>query len=147
MQGEHPWRTLLEGLDRTDLLDDPRFATLDLRHRNADAVDELMAEWMSRHTKMEAMEILGRHGVAAGAVLTVAELTEDMTLRDSGMLVPIDHPVHGRAWLVGWPLRMSDSHVALTQAPRVGEHNEEIYGDMLGIPAAELDRLHAAGVI
>ena len=85
--------------------------------------------------------------VPAGAVLTTAELVADPYLRKRGTFVTVEHPVRGPVLMPGFPLKMSASSVPILPAPLLGQHNEEVYAGMLGVPADELERLHQAGVI
>jgi formyl-CoA transferase len=62
------------------------------------------------------------------------------------MFVTVDHPRRGRITIPGWPVRMSGSHVPVTAAPLLGEHNGAVYGE-LGLDEPELTRLRDEGVI
>jgi formyl-CoA transferase len=59
----------------------------------------------------------------------------------------VEHPVRGPVLMPGFPLKMSASSVPILPAPLLGQHNEEVYAGMLGIPADELERLRQARVI
>lgn len=107
----------------------------------------MISDWTRRKTKHEAMEELGRADVPAGAVLSTVELAADTYLRERGMFVTVDHPVRGPILMPGFPLKMSASSVPILPAPLLGQHNDEVYGGMLGISADELARLRKCGVI
>ena len=107
----------------------------------------MISAWTCQKTKFEAMEELGRADVPAGAVLTTAELAADPYLRKRGMFVTVQHPVRGPILMPGFPLKMSASSVSILPSPLLGQHNEEVYGGMLGISADQLGRLHEAGII
>ncbi|HUW10347.1 MAG TPA: CoA transferase [Anaerolineae bacterium] len=145
--GSLQWERLLEIIGRTDAMDDPRFATPESRYEHRDEVDAMISEWTRQKRKLEAMEELGRADVPAGAVLSTVELAADPYLRERGMFVTVDHPVRGPILMPGFPLKMSASSVPILPAPILGQHNEEVYGDMLGISADEIERLGQAGVI
>jgi len=138
---------LLEVIGRSDVSRDPRFATPESRYAHRDAVDAMITAWTSNKTKHEAMEELGRADVPAGAVLTTAELSADPYLHERGTMVTMEHPVRGSIVMPGFPIKMSASSVPILPAPLLGQHNKEIYEDMLGISADELDRLREAKVI
>jgi formyl-CoA transferase len=63
------------------------------------------------------------------------------------MIVTVDHPERGPFKTVGCPLKLSDSPVEIERSPLLGEHNDQIYGGVLNLPAAELASLKVNGVI
>ena len=129
---EEHWRRLVRAIGREDLLDDPRMADGPTRAKNQAAVDAAITEWTSKRTKQEVTEIIAGAGVPCGAVLTTLELLHDPDLHARGMMQKIDHPLRGPVIVPGWPLRMSDSKVALKCAPIHGADTEAIYGEWLG---------------
>jgi formyl-CoA transferase len=145
--GSPQWERLLEVIGRTDVSNDPRFATPESRYECRDEVNEMISAWTRQKTKFEAMEELGRADVPAGAVLTTAELAADSYLQKRGTFVTMEHPVRGPVLMPGFPLKMSASSVPILPSPLLGEHNEEVYMGMLGISADEFERLRQARVI
>jgi formyl-CoA transferase len=141
------WSELLKVIGRTDLEDDPRFATHDLRTRNVAAMNEVLATWTCQHTKREVMLALGKVGVPAGAVFDTFELYSDEHLRQNGTFVTVQHPKRGSYTVPGWPVRMSASAVPATAAPLLGQHTEEVLSDLLKIDAAGITELRDRGVI
>lgn len=146
-EGSQQWKHLLEIIGRTDVLNDPRFETPETRYDYRDEVDAIISAWTCRRTKVEAMKELGRAGVPAGAVFSTADLSADPYLQKRGMFVTVDHPMHGPILMPGFPLKMSESSVPILPAPLLGEHNEEVYGGILGMTEEEMDWLRQAGVI
>ncbi len=145
--GDHHWQRLLGVIGRDDLLDDPRFTTGRDRWAHHEEVDALIEAWTIQRPKREAMEILGRAGVPAGAIFDTDELLNDPFLRQRGMFPTVHHPVRGSFAMPGWPVRMSDSNVPVTAAPLLGQHNQEVYGELLGYDAEKLAALREARVI
>ena len=145
--GDEQWHRLLDVVGRPDLKDDPRFAGAPRRARHRDVIDALLSAWTRSRTKRQAMVELGAAGVPAGAVFDTLELSEDPDLRRRGMFVTVDHPRRGRITIPGWPVRMSGSHVPVTAAPLLGEHNGAVYGELLGLDEPELARLRKEGVV
>jgi formyl-CoA transferase len=145
--GNHHWQRLLDAIGRPDLKDDVRFTNPALRAEHGALVDELIGEWTSRHEKREAMRILGEAGVPCSAVFDTLELTEDPDLNRRGVIVTVEHPTRGRFKMPGWPVRMERSRVPVRAAPLLGQHNAEVYGELLGLEASELETLAAEGVI
>ena len=145
--GNHHWQRLLQVIGREDLLDDPRFATNTDRFANKDAVDEVLQHWIGQRTKREVMETLGKAGIPAGAVFDTNELINDPFLRERGMFSTVDHPQRGQVTMPGWPVKMSESKVPMVAAPLLGQHNQQVYGELVGCTPEQLDALHAEEVI
>jgi formyl-CoA transferase len=98
-------------------------------------------------SKLEAMEELGRANVPAGAVFSTADLSADPYLHERGTIVTIEHPVQGKVVMPGNSMKLSASQVPIEPAPLLGQHNEEVYAGMLGVPPQELERLRQVGAI
>jgi len=75
------------------------------------------------------------------------EITQDPALQKREMIVTVEHPKRGKFTLPGWPVKMSDSHVAVDRAPLLGEHSDEIYSEWLGFSASDLADLRAREII
>ena len=144
---EDHWRRLVKAIGREDLLTDPRMSDPSTRGANREAVDEAINAWTSKHTKQEVTEIIAGAGVPCGAVMTTLELMHDPDLHARGMMQTIDHPVRGPVIVTGWPLRMSDTKVALKPSPVLGGDCEAIYGEWLGCSPDEVKDLKKAKVI
>lgn len=141
------WKRLLKVIGREDLMDDPRFETPESRYEHREEIDKIISEWTMQYTKQEAMEILGKADVPASAVMTTVDITNDEYLRRRGTMVEIDHPVRGKLVIPGNSIQMSASSLEVKPAPLLGEHNEEIYKEFLGLSDQELEELKQAGVI
>ncbi len=140
------WRALTQVLGRPELAGDPRFGDQRGRVGHADEVDALVEGWTEKHTKHEAMKILGAAGVPCGAVQDSAEVLSDRHLIERGMVVPMEHPMRGTFMMPGNPVQLSDSPTTVTRAPLLGEHNPDVYS-RLGYTEADLLRLKDEGVI
>ncbi|MSQ73231.1 MAG: CoA transferase, partial [Betaproteobacteria bacterium] len=83
-----------------------------------------------------------------GPVLSVGEAIEDEHLKAREAFVEIDHPVNGRLKVLAPWIRFSESACSLSSpAPTVGQHNRDIYGDLLGFSEQQIGDLKARGVI
>jgi formyl-CoA transferase len=141
------WDQLCVAIEREDLLVDERFGTARDRIANADALDAEIARWTAGQTKHEAMRILCEAGVAASAVLNTMDLFHDPHLAARGFVEQVEHPVEGTVTLLGSPIRMSESAVALQPAPILGAHSDEVLISELGLSEEELSRLRDEGVV
>ncbi len=114
----------------------------------ADEVDRRIANWCVWRDPQDAMETVARAGVAAGRVLDTKVIHDDPHLEERGFWVDLPHPrMHAwkqprSAWQFAEARPQPRRH-----APLFGEHNEEILGGLLGMTAAEISELAAAGVI
>jgi formyl-CoA transferase len=97
-------------------------------------------------TKLEAMEILNRYDIPCGPILSMKEIAEDVSLRESGTIVEVDHPTRGRYLTVGNPIKLSDSPTHVKRSPLLGEHTEEVLSQ-LGFTVAQIEALRDERVI
>ena len=141
------WAPLARIIGRPELADDPEWATPEARLPKLDKMFQLIEEWSSTLGKWEALERLNAENIPCGPVLSTKELIEDESLRENGMIVTVDHPERGPFTTVGSPLQLSDSPVEITRSPLLGEHNEQIYSEELGISPERLAELKTNGVI
>ncbi len=134
----------MNAIGREDLLDDPRFATPEARFEHSDEVNAVVSAWTRSRDKREVMELIGAAGVPAGAVFDNDDLANDPFLRERGMFVEIEHPVRGKFVMPGWPIKMSRSQVPVSPAPLLGQHSEEVLGEVLGYTDLLIERDKAA---
>ena len=145
--GSNQWGILLDIIGKPEWHSDPRFKSPQSRYPHRKEIDAAISAWTGGRTKVEAMEILCKAGVPAGAALDTADITNDPYLRKRGIIAEVKHPERGSVLIPGFPVRMSDSSVPVTRSPGLGEHNIEVYKGLLGLSADEYDSLQAAGVI
>lgn len=145
--GSDTWVRLAKIMGREELIDDPRYATPEARGEHKDEVDELVSAWTRQHDKHAVMELLGSAGVPTGAVLDAADLSTDPALRERGMFVELEHPVRGTFVMPAWPVERSGSSVPVQAAPLLGEHNEEVLGELLGYSAEQVAALREERVL
>jgi CoA:oxalate CoA-transferase len=142
------WFKILEVAGRTDLKDDPRLQTMYGRAQHHDEVSEVVATWTASLTKAEIEAIGRQHKIPLSPVRDVSEVMMCEHMHGRGTLEWVDHPDLGRVVLPTTPLRLHGTEVApAVPSPRVGQHNDEIFGGWLGLSAAELDALRAEKVI
>ena len=83
-------------------------------------------------TKFEVMEICNEHDIPVGPILSMKEIAEEQSLRETGTVVEVDHPTRGKYLTVGNPIKMSDSISEVKRSPLLGEHTDEILTKVLG---------------
>jgi len=140
------WHPLLRAIGRDDLVGDPRYETAEARWRHKADVDALVGAWTSRRTKHEVMKILGEAGVPAGACLDTGEVLADPHLRARAMIVEVEHPVRGRFFTVGNPIKLSASPTTIGPPPLLGQHRHEVL-TALGYSDADIAALAKDGAI
>jgi crotonobetainyl-CoA:carnitine CoA-transferase CaiB-like acyl-CoA transferase len=129
-------------------LDDPTLATAAARRASEDRIEAAIAAWTARRSSDEAMEILQKVGVAAGAVRHPRELLDDPHLEARGFWQWIERAYVGRHPQPSPPYRDEDAPIAVrTPAATLGQYNEEVLGGLLGLSQAELARLARDSVI
>ncbi len=129
---------------------DPRFATNDGRCRNREVLIPLVAECMRRKTMADWLERLRARHVPCSPVNRVDQVFEDPQVTARGMQIEMPYPpaAAGSVPLVASPIRMSETPPDYRHAPpTLGQHTEEVLDELLGMDAAEVARLRAAGVV
>jgi len=142
------WRRLAQAMDAGGLADDPRFATNEARRENHDDLDRIISEWTIGLEAYDLTRKLQRLGVPAGPVLRGPDLLQDAHYKDRGTFVTVDHPQVGPKQYPGIPWKMSATPgVVRWPSPTLGQHNGEVYGELLGLNGLEIDQLDQTGVI
>jgi crotonobetainyl-CoA:carnitine CoA-transferase CaiB-like acyl-CoA transferase len=142
------WAALCRVIERPELVEDDRYATLAGRQTRQAEVQTIIAAWAARSEKRPAMEALQRAGVSAAAVLDGRELLDDPHLAERGFYQTVDHPVGGKQRQRSWPFRLEGTPAEIRRpAPCLGEHNQQILGGLLGYSDSEIQALAEAGVI
>jgi len=144
------FRRLCDAMGQPELATDERFVNHLARGRNQDELDRIIGEWAAQRQPDDIIETLSAAGVIAGPINTVAEVVKDPQLRARGMLVGhFDERVQRNVLGPGVVPVLSQTPGTVRSAgpARPGQHNEEIYCGLLGKTAAELEALHAEGVL
>ncbi len=118
------------------------------RSAHLDEVNEIVTTWTSRLTKAEVTEQARRFRIPCSPVRDVSEVMHDPHMHGRGMLEWVEHPDLGRVVLPTTPIRLHDTGVAAAMpSPHLGQNNDEVYGEWLGMTADEIAALRAEGVI
>lgn len=142
------WERLCNVMQRVDLVDDPRYKTVLKRKQHESELDAIVSEWSSQLTAKEVFETLQENGVMAGIVQSIDELFEDPQLVNRGIWAPVDHKVVGKHHAEGPPFAFSKTPFKIDKAfPCIGEDNEKVFKEFLGISEEEYRQLIDAGAI
>ena len=136
-------------LHREDLLTDPRFLSNAQRCENHAALKVEVEKWSTTLTKEEAYEAINAAGVHASPINDLYQVSHDPHIvEDREMFIPVKHPVIGDMRVNGNPVKLLDMMPEVrTCAPALGQHNEEIYGQLLGMDKAQLEALEEDYII
>lgn len=144
---DEEWQAMA-ALMQPPLHDDRRFTTETARKANEDALDAAIADWVYGRDRWQLTERLQGAGVAAFPSLTTEELLADPHLAARGFFSRLEHPEVGVQAHAGIPWRSATSDDGVTSpAPTLGQHTEEILNSLLGLTAAEIQRMEDDGVI
>ena len=143
------FRRLCEAMGQPELADDARFATHLARGENEATIDAIIAEWATQHDAHELDRILNEAGVVCGPIYTVADIFEDPQFKSREMLVEHVDPEFGPYVGPGVIPKFSETPGAVNWSGTwaEGSHNEEIYCELLGLSASELEALREEGVV
>ncbi len=145
---DEQWQNVLKAIGREDLSNDERFATRVLRAKNMAAVEEILHEWLKDKTVDEAIEVFNKFRVPCSPVPTFEQVANDPHIWHREMIIEVEQPLSGKVKLGGSVYKMSKTPGNRKQRiPLVGEHNQEIYGGLLGLDKEELARLEKEGII
>src|SRR6187455_3183623 len=137
---------LAKTIGHADWLDDPNFNTPEARLPRLAHIFSEIEKWTMTMTKMEVMATLNPLNVPCGPILSMKELAEEPSLRNTGTVVEVDHPKRGKYLTVGNPIKLSDSATEVTRSPLLGEHTDEVLNE-LGYSASDLAALREAKII
>ena len=144
--GEAIWGRCAEALGHPEWCEDPRFATNQARMANRDALEDEMNAVLTTKTTNDWVEVLEAAGVPCGPVYTYAQMFADPQVRHRGLVQHASDPELGEVPHIRTPVRIGEGVRVRDVAPKLGEHNAEIFGH-LGVTEAELARLRACGVL
>lgn len=136
-------------LHREALLTDPRFLNNALRCENHAALKVEIEKWSTTVTAEEAYDAINAAGVPASPINDLHQISHDPhVVEDRQMFIPVKHPVIGDMRVNGNPVKLLDMMPeVVTCAPALGQHNEEIYGQLLGLGKEQLEALAEDHVI
>ena len=141
------WENILRVIGREDLIGDPRYTEIPERNKRGKEVYAMIRAWTEKHGKFEVMEKMGKAEVPCCAVFDSGDVLSDPHLKERGMIVTIEHPTRGTMTMPGCAVQLSKSPREIRPAPLLGQHNEAIYRELLGLTQSELAELRAEGVI
>lgn len=144
---ETEWQALCQVAGHPEWATDPRFATLAARKAHEDELDQAIGEWTAGFTPQEVMTKLQAAGVRAGMVQTVGDLFSCPQLLHRGQWQALAHPELDSYEYEAPPFLLSETPAEIRRpSPCLGEHNDYVFGELLGMSRAEIEQLKAEAV-
>ena len=133
-----------------ELIDDERFVTNKARVQNREALTQILNDVMRQKPSAYWLEALEKIKITCGPINNIDQVFDDAQVAARGMRIEMNHPATGGepVSLIGSPSKMSVTEVSYRHAPpMLGQHTEEVLEELLGLDAAECNRLREQGVI
>ncbi|MBT6610288.1 MAG: formyl-CoA transferase [Rhodospirillaceae bacterium] len=141
------WKNVCDVIGKPEWKEDPDYATPNARLPRLGEVFGAIEDWTMTKTKFEVLEICNPLNIPVGPILSMKEIAEDMSLRETGTIVEVDHPERGKYLTVGNPVKLSDSPSDVERSPLLGEHTDEVMRDVVGLSDEEIAAAREDGAI
>ena len=143
------WERCANAIGHPELIDDERFLTNELRVQHADDLNELLVPWFANRTRDEAQTVMDEHGVPLAPIMSIADIFENEQYKARENIIRVDHPTLGSVALPGLIPKFTRTPGAVTHPgpEHSGAFNAAVYGDLLGLSEAEIERLRGEDVI
>jgi len=148
VESDEAWQRLCRAIGHPAWVGEASFSDVIARYANQDELDRLIEAWTLENDAYEVMRILQEAGIPSGPVLDAQELLGEPHLDQRGVFQTEEHPEAGIHPIVGAFARFSKTPITVrTPAPCLGEHNEYVFGQLLGMSAEEIARLEEKGIV
>jgi crotonobetainyl-CoA:carnitine CoA-transferase CaiB-like acyl-CoA transferase len=142
------YRRFCEAAGRADLADDPRFATNRGRVENRGILGPMLNEIIAARPRAFWLQALEEVGVPCGPINNLEQIFDDPHVQARGARREVEHPVSGMVPTVANPIRMSESPIEYDRAPPVlGQHTDEVLGELIGLDGAAIAKLREDGIV
>ena len=138
----HAWEPICDALGKPEWKTDPAYTTAKARQPHIDEIFATIENFIKDKTKYEAVDIFRKYDIPCAPVLSMKELLVDESLRKSGSIVEVPHPVRGSYYTVGSPIKFSDMKPEITASPLLGEHTDEVLAE-LGYSKDQIAAMHS----
>ena len=146
-QEESEWDGLVEAMGAPTWASAPEFSDLEARRKNINALHEKLGEWTAGFDDRELADTLQAAGVAAAPVLTVADLLDDPHYRARETFIEVDHPLGYRETIYNAYVKLSRSVPRVRPGPWIGQDNDRVFRDLLGLDEERYQALKDAKII
>lgn len=141
------WKNICDVIGKPDWKENPDYAKPINRLPKLNEIFGAIEDWTMTKTKFEVMDICNALNIPVGPILSMKEISEDESLRQTGTIVDVEHPERGNYLTVGNPIKLSDSPSDVLRSPLLGEHTDEILKDILGMSDADISEAKKMGAV
>lgn len=146
--GDEEWQSMVNLIGKSSWAADAKFATKAGRKAQGSELDQKLSQWTQKHTAKQVFRLLQEAGVAAGIPSSGEDLFHDIHLRARGHIVESQAQPWGKMTHHGLPGIPSRSTAnAARPAPWIGSHNDQVFGEILGLSEQDIAALKAAEAI
>ncbi len=142
VSSDEEWRSFCKATGNEEWADDERFSNALRRWKNQDELDRLIEKWTFNHDHYEVMHTLQAAGIASGPVLSHKELLDDPHLKERGFFETLTRAEVGTHPYPGVYAKLSKTPGSIRwPSPILGEHNDYVLGELLGLSEEEIAQL------
>ncbi|MGI9350050.1 MAG: CaiB/BaiF CoA transferase family protein [Rhizobiaceae bacterium] len=142
------FKRLADAMERPELAKNERYATHSARGKYQAELDALINEWTKSLSLAALEEKLERHGIPCGLIFTAREMMDNPHFKARNAIVEVEHPELGPIKMQNIAPRLSDTPGEIRHVgPTLGEHNDYVYSNILGIPAEKQKHFYECGII
>lgn len=141
------WKKICDVIGKPEWKEQEGYAAPLERLDKLNEIFDTIEQWTMTKTKFEVMDICNPLDIPSGPILSMKEIAEEQSLRETGTIVEVDHPERGPYLSVGCPIKLSESPVEVVRSPLLGEHTDEILTLVLGYEGDELERVRGSGAV
>ena len=140
------WEKICDVIGKPEWKTDEDFATPKARLPHLNQIFGAIEDWTMTKTKFEVMEICNPLDIPVGPILSMKEIAEEPSLRETGTVVEVDHPERGAYLTVGNPIKLSDCPADVKRSPLLGEHTDKILAE-IGLSSDEIEAAKTGGAV
>ncbi len=141
------WGKICDLIGKPEWKEDPGYAKPEARLDKIPQIFDTIEQWTKTKDKFEVMELCNPLDIPCGPILSIKELAEEPSLRETGTVVEVDHPERGKYLTVGNPVKLSDSPAQVTRSPLLGEHTDEILKEVVGFNEEQIAAARAENAV
>jgi len=142
------WHALLKIIGKKELISDQSYNTLKGRIKHWKKIDMMIEQWTKEHTSDEVVKIFKENKLPVGKIRTVYETFNNAHNEKRGVFTEIEHPVSGKRKVTSIPVKFSETPARVNDpSPSLGEHNYDVFSDILGYTKEQIDKLVEKGIL